>query len=164
VSDRKGPAYLPLLAGLGFGVAGPLVGLACILLAFGLFDTLFQQGPAGTTLRPTPDFGRLRAMLRELLSPLGIQIAYLFGAAPAISTGILAGMLFRRTRSCGTFLLVCAIGGAVLSGICALAIAGNAGIILATALAGAAAALILCGLLWKLAQPSPLPVLEQELS
>ena len=164
MSGRRGTPYLPLFAALGFGLAGPVVGLVCILLAFGLFDTFFQQGPAGTMFRAAPDFGRLRAMMRELLSPLAIQVAYLFGAAPAVSIGVLAGMLLRRMRSCAHFLLICVIAGAVLSGISALAIAGNAGIVLMAALAGATAALILCGMLWKLAQPRAMPVLEQELS
>ncbi|WP_336811143.1 hypothetical protein [Bosea sp. MMO-172] len=164
MSGRLGTQYLLLFAALGFGLAGPLVGLVCILMAFGLFDTFFQQGPTGTVLRASPDFGRFYAMSHQLLSPIAIQMAYVLGTAPAVSTGVLAGMLHRRAPSCTGFLLICSLGGAALSGIGSLAITGDTQIALIAAFAGASAALVLCGAFWKLAQPRALPVLEQELS
>lgn len=91
-------------------------------------------------------------------------MAYVFGVVPALITGMLAAMLVRQLHTRAYFLLICTITGAVISGIVSKVMRADIVVAAISASAGASAALVLCGVLWKLAQPRALPVLEQELS
>jgi hypothetical protein len=143
---------LPLWAALGFGLAGPVVGSICILLALGLIETLFTHRAGQMVLRAQPDVGELVHTLGLIVTDGGlvVRLAYLFGALPAAITGFLAGVLLRRSRSRLRFLAICAIGGAIMSGIASILVTGKGELAITTALAGAAATLILCGLLQRL--------------
>lgn len=158
MSPRHGSAALPLSAALGFGLAGPLVGLLCILLALGMIEALFTHRAGEMVLRARPDFRELFATLGLVVTDGGlvVRLAYLFGALPAAITGFLAGFLLRRSSSRLRFLAICAIGGAAASGVGSILVIGKGELAVTAALAGGAATLILCGLLWMLAQ-SPAP-------
>jgi len=149
---------------IAFGFVGPLVGLVSFALLGGLFNAFIEHSYRTMSFRTSPEFWRLRLALTGLLSPSGLVLAYIFGTVPALIAGILAGVLVRRTRSRVIFLLVCTIGGAIISGIASKAMMGDMAVVTLSASAGAVAAIILSGALWKLAQPCVLPVIEQELS
>nr|WP_047573633.1 hypothetical protein [Methylobacterium sp. ZNC0032] len=159
------PAISRAATAIAFGLVGPVIGHIGFVLLGGLFDTFVEFVAPNMTLRTPPEFWRmLRLASNGLFSPSVLVMAYVFGAVPALITGMLAAVLVRRLRTRAYFLLTCTIIGAVISGVVSKVMRADIAFVAISASAGASAALVLCGLLWELAQPRTLPVIEQELS